>query len=87
MLRPAWQKERRGAGTYPMRHIQDMTRFSIITAPPKGRGTLAPNKAAKMQASLFAAVAMMVAGNEEAKGLLMRAIEDAEAAGPGAQVA
>lgn len=56
-----------------------ITTFKIKTTPPKGRSTWDADTGAKVQASLFATVAMLVAGNEKAEAELMKMIADAKA--------
>ena len=42
-----------------------MMKFKIKTAPPKGRGSWAPDLASKVQENIFSIVAMLVAANPE----------------------
>lgn len=55
-----------------------MMRFKIRTAPPRGRGTWAPDLASKVQDSLFKTVAMLVAANPDAEAKLMDTIKAAK---------
>lgn len=55
------------------------TVFKIRTTAPKGRNTWDADTGAKVQASLFATVAMIVADNEDAEKKLMQMIADAKA--------
>lgn len=55
-----------------------MAKFKIKTGVPKGRNTWEPDTAAKVQASLFATVAMLVAASADAEMMLMKAIADAK---------
>lgn len=57
-----------------------MMKFKIKTAPPKGRGSWAPDLAAKVQENLFVTVAMVVAASPEAEKKLMDAIRSAKGA-------
>lgn len=54
------------------------TVFHIKTTPPKGRNTWDADTGAKIQANLFAMVAMLVADNEDAETKLMQMIADAK---------
>lgn len=55
-----------------------MAKFRIKTGVPKGRNTWEPDTAAKVQASLFATVAMLAAASADAEMKLMKAIADAK---------
>lgn len=57
-----------------------MMKFKIKTAPPKGRGSWAPDLASKVQENLFATVAMIVAASPDAEKKLMDAIRSAKGA-------
>ena len=57
-----------------------MMKFKIKTAPPKGRGSWAPDLAPKVQENIFSIVAMLVAANPEAEEKLMDAIRSAKGA-------
>lgn len=54
-------------------------RFNIRTGVPRGRNTWEPDIGAKVQASLFDTVAMIVAASAEAEVKLMDAIAAAKA--------
>lgn len=56
-----------------------ITRFRIRTGAPKGRNVWEANTAARVQAGLFATVAMIVAESDDAEAKLMKAIADAKA--------
>lgn len=55
-----------------------MMKFRIKTGVPKGRNTWEPDTASKVQASLFATVAMIVAENPDAEKLLHAKIAEAK---------
>lgn len=55
------------------------TIFKIRTGIPKGRNVWHTDAGAKVQAGLFAAVAVIVADNPEAEAKLMEMIADAKA--------
>lgn len=59
-------------------------KFKIKTSVPKGRGTWEPDMAAKVQANLFATVAMLAAGSKEAEAALYKAVNAAKLACPAA---
>lgn len=54
-------------------------KFKIRTSAPKGRNTWEPDTAAKVQANLFATVAMLAAASSEAERKLMEAVSAAKA--------
>lgn len=53
-------------------------KFKIRTSAPKGRNTWEPDTAAKVQASLFATVAMLAAASSDAEQKLMEAVSAAK---------
>lgn len=57
----------------------NVTTFKIRTTPPKGRRAWSADTGLKVQASLFATVAMIVAEDEAAEEKLMKMIADAKA--------
>lgn len=54
-------------------------KFKIRTSAPKGRNTWEPDTAAKVQASLFATVAMLAATSSDAEQKLFEAVNAAKA--------
>lgn len=54
-------------------------KFRVRTSAPKGRNTWEPDTTAKVQASLFATVAMLAAASSDAEQKLMEAITSAKA--------
>lgn len=57
----------------------NVTTFKIRTTAPRGRSTWDADTSAKVQTSLFATVAMLVAGNTDAEAKLMQMIAEAKA--------
>lgn len=53
-------------------------KYRIKTGIPKGRNTWKPDTASKVQAGLFATVAMLVAASADAEAKLMEAIAAAK---------
>lgn len=54
-------------------------KYRVRTGAPKGRRTWEPDTAAKVQANLFATVAMLAAASVDAEKALMEAIAEAKA--------
>lgn len=54
-------------------------KFKIKTSAPRGRNTWEPDTAAKVQASLFATVAMLAAASKDAEAKLFDAVSAAKA--------
>lgn len=54
-------------------------KFRIKTSAPRGRNTWEPDTAAKVQASLFATVAMLAAASADAEQKLLEAVNAAKA--------
>lgn len=54
-------------------------KFRVRTSPPKGRNTWEPDMAAKVQANLFATVAMLAAASSDAEKKLLDAVSNAKA--------
>lgn len=57
----------------------NITTFVVRTTPPRGRNTWTADTGSKVEAGLFATVAMLVAENADAEARLMRAIAEAKA--------
>lgn len=56
-----------------------MINFKVKTSVPKGRNTWEPDTASKVQAGLFATVAMLAAASADAEYKLMDAVANAKA--------
>lgn len=57
----------------------NITTFVVRTTPPRGRNTWTADTGSKVEANLFATVAMLVADNADAEVRLMKAIAAAKA--------
>lgn len=58
--------------------MKNVTTFKVRTSAPRGRSTWNADTGAKIQANLFAMVAMIVAENPDAETKLMKMITDAK---------